>query len=97
MISKEDVKKLADLARIDISEKEATNLSVEMDAILDYIGQVSRVASQSGEARGGVDANQIKNAMREDEALHKPGEFSQELIKEFPNKKGDYLKVKKIL
>ena len=37
MISKEDIKKLADLARIDIKDEEAENLGKEMDDILEYV------------------------------------------------------------
>ena len=94
MISENDIKKLADLARIDVDEKEAKDLSDDMDAILDYVGQVSRFVPASPDE---FDDNQIKNVMREDEVLNKPGSFSKEIIAEFPEKEGDYLKVKKIL
>lgn len=39
-ISKEDVKKLADLARIEMNEDEMGELSKEMGSILDYVSQV---------------------------------------------------------
>lgn len=97
MISKEEVKKLADLARIEIGEEEAESLSKDMDAILDYVGQVSHVASQSEAMRNGFDENQIQNVMREDEDANMPGSSRKELIAEFPKGEKDYLKVKKIL
>ena len=44
MISKEEIKKLADLARIEIGEEEIENLRGEMDSILEYVGQVKSIA-----------------------------------------------------
>lgn len=108
-ISKEEVKKLADLARIEIDEEEAEKLSGEMDAILDYVGQVSAIAKtkadeernmhvaspEQGEV-GSVAPGKV-NIMREDENPNASESFNKELINEFPDKEGDYLKVKKIL
>ena len=96
MISKEEIKKLADLARIDISEKEAEKLGGEIDSILEYVGQVKSVAGLlSDEAEIELGANY--NVMRDDNNANESGAYSKELIAEFPDKEGDYLKVKKIL
>ena len=105
MISKEDIKKLADLARIAIEDKETEELAGEIDAILDYVGQVKSVVGSEDkngfpspeqgeglrEARGGV------NVLREDSNPIESGTYSKELIAEFPESEKDYLKVKKIL
>lgn len=94
MISKEEIKKLAELARIDIEEKEMENLAGEMDAILDYVGQVKSVVGNLKEAD---EFDGLKNVMREDENPTEPGTYNKELIAEFPDKENNYLKVKKIL
>lgn len=94
MISKEEIQKLADLARMELGEEEIENLRGEMDAILDYVGQVSHFAKAS---RDEFDENQIRNVMREDENPTELGTYSRELIAEFPHKEKNYLKVKKIL
>ena len=103
MISIEEIKKLAELARIDIEDKEIESLRGEMDAILGYIGQVKEITSNEEKKenpplkiRGGQGGD-MKNIMREDENPTESGTYSQELIAEFPEKEGDYLKVKKIL
>lgn len=96
MIKGEDIKKLADLARIGVEDIEAESLAGEIDAILGYVGQVSHVASQASAIRDGEDA-QIKNVMRPDENPTEPGTYSKELIAEFPESENGYLKVKKIL
>jgi aspartyl-tRNA(Asn)/glutamyl-tRNA(Gln) amidotransferase subunit C len=94
MISKEEIKKLADLARIEIGEEEQEELALEMDAILGYMGQVNEVV---GNLEKSDAAEQLKNVMREDENPTESETHSKELIAEFPRKEGDYLKVKKIL
>jgi aspartyl-tRNA(Asn)/glutamyl-tRNA(Gln) amidotransferase subunit C len=94
MISKEEIKKLADLARIEMEDKEIENLRGEMDAILDYVGQVKSVAGDLGEDN---EIGPLRNVMREDENPTESETFSKELIAEFPNKDKNYLKVKKIL
>lgn len=94
MVSKEEIKRLADLARIEIGDSEATSLAGEIDAILGYVGQVKSI---TGKEPSGVDIGPVYNVMREDENPTVPGTYNRELIAEFPNKDGDYLKVKKIL
>lgn len=100
MISKEEIQKLAELARIEIKDGEMESLRNEIDAILDYVGQVRSVAGgrdsvfspNRKKAIGGV-----INVMRDDTDPTASGTYSKELIAEFPNREGDYLKVKKIL
>lgn len=94
MISKEEIKKLADLARIEVKEEELEGLGKDMDSILEYVGQVSHFAEAP---RDEFEYDQIRNVMRADESPTESGTYSKELITEFPEKDGDYLKVKKIL
>lgn len=106
MISKEEIKKLADLARIEVGDKEAENLGSEMESILEYVGQVKSITTKRDAespplvVRGAVafaKVGGVINIMREDQNPTESGNYSKELIDEFPNKDGDYLKVKKIL
>ncbi len=94
MISKDEIKKMADLARIDISEEEAQNLSGEMDSILDYVKQVQLV---SGDFKGGVDIGSVINVMREDTLDENKESFTESVLREAPQKENGYIKVKKIL
>ena len=95
MISKDDIKRLANLARIEIKEEEQEELATQIDAILGYVGQVSHVAAKAA-LRDGFDT-QIQNVFREDENPNESGAYSEVLIAEFPNSENGYLKVKKIL
>jgi len=96
MVSKEEIKKLAELARIGISDAEAENLRGDMDSILDYVSQVSDVA-KGAEGAEEIAKEDLINVMRSDENPTPSGTYSKELIAEFPESERNYLKVKKIL
>jgi len=92
MITKEDVKHLAKLSRIEITESEVENLTKEIDSILGYVGQIQ-------EAAGDVEKETPKliNVMRDDVVTHTPGQYSESLLANAPAIEGKYVKVKKIL
>lgn len=104
MISKEEIKKLADLARIDMKDEEIENLRGEMDAILDYVGQVKSITGggivgvpSPEQGEGDTIVRGEVNVMREDQNPTESQTYSQELIAEFPESENNYLKVRKIL
>lgn len=106
MISKEEIKRLADLARIEIKEEEVEGLRGEMDSILDYVGQVGSIAplnvtrpnGSSGRRGEGGDIDfEVINVLREDGKPTPSGTYTKELVAEFPESQKGYLKVKKIL
>lgn len=92
MISKEEVKKLATLSRIDLGDDEATKLAGEIDSILAYVGQIN-------DAEVGTDAYVVgpHNVMREDIPSHERGEHTKDILKAAPKSENDYVVVKKIL
>ena len=98
MISIEEIKKMAELARIEISDEETESLRGEMDSILDYVKLIQQFhpdeAFPKGNAKEGLG---VINVLREDTNPTESQTHNKELIAEFPNKEGDYLKVKKIL
>lgn len=101
-ISKEDIKKLADLARIDIAEEEQQKLASEMADILEYVKVVSAINPNEAELKnevlqGSDDTKKVCNVMREDKNPNESGAFSSKLLAEFPEAQNNYLKVKKIL
>ncbi len=92
MISKEDVKKLAGLARLGLTEMEMERFPGEIEAILGYVGKVKEAA----EAAPKPEYPRV-NVFREDEVTHTSGEYSSALLKAAPSHEGSYVKVKKIL
>lgn len=91
-ITKEEIKNLADLSRIGITDEEAEGLTKEIDSILGYVGAVQRF---SGDAEREIP--KLRNVLREDVVENSPDEYKEKLLKNAPSREGDYLKVKKIL
>lgn len=96
----EVVKKLANLARIDMSEDEMIEIAKDFDTILAYIGQVQEAATEGG-IRGEVpkvpESYPLYNVMREDIVTNKSSEFTDKILSLAPNTENGYLKVKQIL
>jgi aspartyl-tRNA(Asn)/glutamyl-tRNA(Gln) amidotransferase subunit C len=92
MITAEEIKHLADLARIEISSDEAEKMRGEMDAILDYVGQINATTGEVARV-----TPPLRNVMREDMPTNAPGEYTEKLLSNAPAREGNYVKVKKIL
>jgi aspartyl/glutamyl-tRNA(Asn/Gln) amidotransferase C subunit len=94
-----DVQKLADLARIDMSEDEMKEVAKDFDSILAYVSQIQEFSKSNNPEL--VDYNQdnyfLNNVMREDVATNTKDQYSEKIINEFPDKQDRYLKVKQIL
>lgn len=86
-----DVENLAELAKIELTDKEKENLLKDMKEILGYVKQVQEVKV------GDIELEyKNKNVWREDEM--KTSVFSRDLIiDQFPDSKDGFVKVKKIL
>ena len=97
-ISKEELKKLAELARIELSEKELDTFQHNITSILDFVSQVQEVSQKSdgNESSAGV-WKMIKNKFRGDENSHEGGLYTERILNEAPQREGNYFKVKKIL
>lgn len=93
MITEDEVRKLAELARLKLSDTEIEELQKDFSKILEYVSQVQEVATEEIQPEVGVPYN----LMREDDEPHESGKHSKDLIDQFPEKDGDYLKVKKII
>lgn len=93
MTTAEEVKKLAALARISVAEGELERFTKEFDAILAYVSQLDQLDLP----RDLQDAKALRNVMREDGAPHAKGEWTERLAAQFPDREGDYLKVKQII
>lgn len=87
-----DIKKLGELAKIDINEAEAEGFKKDFESILGYIKQIESVDL------GDVSPiYQTENVTRIDVAKNTPGEFSADLLSSAPNTENGFIKVKKIL
>jgi aspartyl-tRNA(Asn)/glutamyl-tRNA(Gln) amidotransferase subunit C len=94
-----DIKKLADLARIDMSDEELTGIAKDFDAILAYVGQVQEVSklSKIEALHENPDNYFFKNRMREDLVTNEKLEYTEKILNDAPETVDGYLKVKQIL
>ncbi len=94
----EDIKKLAILARIDLSDEEMIEIAKDFDPILAYVSQVQEV-SKLNDLSVGSSSNDfvLNNIMREDEVTNKSGEYTDKIINSMPETESGFLKVKQIL
>jgi aspartyl-tRNA(Asn)/glutamyl-tRNA(Gln) amidotransferase subunit C len=93
-IGKEEVKHIAKLARLGLSEKEIEKYQKELSKILDYIEKLKEIDISKVEPTS--HPLKIKNVMREDEEKEK-FKAVKKLLDLMPEREGNYLKVKKII
>ncbi len=94
MLTKEEIKKLATLARIKLSQEEEEKLPKEVDSILGYVAQLKEATSSISEERK---AGELRNVTREDANPTITGTNTKDIVAEMPNSQDNYLKVEKIL
>ena len=90
MISKEEVKHIAKLARLELTEKEIEKMQADMSEILGYfdlLKNVPKIEIQNPKS-------ETQN-LRKDDVISSQG-IRDEIIGQAPDKKDDYIKVKNI-
>ncbi len=93
MIDKETVEKLAKLTRVEISEEEKTSMVADLEAVLGYVSELSKVEGLSTE--GSLDDN--RNRFREDEGAHESGIYTDKILADAPRTEDGYLLVKQVI
>lgn len=92
-IELKDVEHLAGLARIAVSEEEKKILQHDLEEILAYVSQVTKVTAELGAPTAG----ELRNVMREDSEPHESGKFTEDILAQAPAREGNRISVKKIL
>ncbi len=93
-LTRDDVLKLAKLARIDLSEEEITEFQGEFNEILQYVEQLQSVDISGLEPTSQVTG--LTNVMRED--VEKDyGYTPADLLKQVPEVQDDQIKVKRMI
>ena len=89
----QDIKHLATLARLDISDTEAEGLLGDLKEILAYIDQVTSVTVSGSE----IDVPEHRNIAREDVVTNQGGQYTEIIMEDVPEKQDGFVKVNKIL
>jgi len=91
-----DIQKLAELARIELTEEEAGRYQKEIESILGYIARIQD-ARTDGVNPADREPGVVRSVFREDSQPHESGVYTDDLLNEAPASKDGYVKVKKIL
>lgn len=94
MISVTDIEKLAALARIKIDDSEKQELTKEIDSILTYVDQIKKATVDIDYT---PQPGSVHNVFREDVAITTSPEDREGLLREAPQREGDFIAVKKII
>lgn len=88
----EEIKKLGLLARIEVSDEEASVLAKDMDNILGFLKQIESVDVEDVSP-----VHRFVNVVREDTDPYQAGQFSDKILAVAPETQDGFIKVKKIL
>ena len=89
-MKEEDIKKLSDLSRIEVSKEEINEFTKQLSDILSYVNKVQEYKFITQK----YESNDKISELREDKVI---SEESEEIIKQFSDRSGKLLRVKKIL
>ncbi len=92
-ITKEEVKKVAHLARLELNENEINNHAEQLKKILDYIRQLEKIDTENVDPT--TRAIEVINVFRKDEK--KKSDCKEELLDLGPSREDKYFKVPKII
>lgn len=95
MISKEEVIKIANLARLELTDSEVEKMQKDLAEILGYIDQLNAVDTSSVELSKSEFI--LENNLREDTPISQTLETIEKMLSQAPAQEGHHIKVKEIL
>lgn len=87
-----DIHALANLARLEVSEEELTQLAQEIPDILAFVDTIQKADTSVVAVEEG-----LYNVMRADEHPHESGAYTEELLSAAPTREGDRIAVKQVI
>ena len=92
-INKDEVRKVAHLARLELNEDEINNHAAQLEKILEYIKQLEKI--DTDEVNCTTRAIEVINVFREDNK--KNSDCIEEILELGPSREDKYFKVPKII
>ena len=92
-ITKEEVKKVAHLARLELTENEINDHANQLEKILDYITQLEKI--DTDDVPPTTRAIEVINVFRKDEKIS--SDCNEEILDLGPSREDKYFKVPKII
>ncbi len=96
MIKKEEVQRIAKLARLELTEAETEKMQKDLSGVLDYFDVLKKAPKPTMQAV--IKKTEAKNnGLRKDEVKERPASLANNLVASAPDKQDGYFKVKAIL
>ena len=92
-ITKEEVRKVAELARLELNENEINNHAEQLEKILEYIKQLEEI--DTNDVPCTTRAIEVINVFRKDKKQN--SDCTEEILDLAPSREDEYFKVPKIL
>lgn len=87
-----DIRALAELSRVEISDEEIAKLEREIPSILTFVETI-----QKADISSAVADTSLRNVMRADENPHAPAQYTEVLLSAAPAREGDRIAVKQVI
>ena len=87
-----DIRALAALARVDVTDAEVAKLETEIPSILTFVETI-----QKADISGVTNDTSLHNVMRADENPHESGTYTETLLKAAPTREGNRIAVKQVI
>ncbi len=87
-----DVKALAKLARLEVSDEELAKLETEIPAILGFVEEIQKVSAEVA-----PQSPEHRNIMRDDANPHEGGVYTEDLLAAAPAERDNQVVVKQVI
>jgi len=89
-MQREEIERLAQLARLELTAEEGERLPAQLDAILGFVGRLARIDTSGVPEEGDTESDP---SWRVDEAASTDEATRAQIIQNFPDRRGDALRV----
>jgi aspartyl-tRNA(Asn)/glutamyl-tRNA(Gln) amidotransferase subunit C len=87
-----DIRSLANLARLEVTDEEVARLEKELPGILSFVEEIQKASAEVPHKEP-----VLKNVLREDKDPHESGLYSKKLLDAAPASERDHVVVKQVL
>ncbi|MFH1255174.1 MAG: Asp-tRNA(Asn)/Glu-tRNA(Gln) amidotransferase subunit GatC [bacterium] len=94
-LSKDEIKHIAKLARLELTDAELEKYGGQLSAVLNYIDQLKEVDVKGIEPM--AQASCLENVLREDEIKNWDEQEIEEALAGAPEREGGFIKVKRVI
>lgn len=89
-LTQDDIARLAELARLELSPEESERAQKELERVLEYVGRLSKIDTTGVPE---TDVTDVQAPIREDVAERGDDATREWILSDFPDRSGDALRV----